>query len=105
MKRFAAYSAARVTYGSKLYSRQSKWLCIVVRHPSTKGVRHRRKAEQKRVSIGVLRHLSATNAVEDITAALERDGAATVEDLIAGETLSRFNRELDLLLELESPGH
>ena len=49
-----------------------------------------------------LDHLGTASAVEDITAALERDGAAIVEGLIDEDMLSRFNRELDPLLALES---
>jgi ectoine hydroxylase-related dioxygenase (phytanoyl-CoA dioxygenase family) len=55
--------------------------------------------------MGVLQHLSATSALENITAALERDGAAIIEGLIDSDLLARFNSELDPLLELASPSH
>jgi ectoine hydroxylase-related dioxygenase (phytanoyl-CoA dioxygenase family) len=54
--------------------------------------------------MGMLQHLGATDALEDITGALERDGAVIVEGLIDDDMLSDFNRELDPLLELESTG-
>jgi ectoine hydroxylase-related dioxygenase (phytanoyl-CoA dioxygenase family) len=55
--------------------------------------------------MGALEHLSATESIEDITTALERDGAAIVHGVIDSDTLSRFNRELDPLLEQAEPGH
>jgi hypothetical protein len=53
--------------------------------------------------MGLLEHLRATDAVEDVVGALERDGAAIVEGVIDADLLSRFNAELDPLLELELP--
>jgi ectoine hydroxylase-related dioxygenase (phytanoyl-CoA dioxygenase family) len=53
--------------------------------------------------MAVLRHLSAADAIEDISAALALDGAVIVNGVIDNDTLNRFNGELDPLLDLESP--
>jgi ectoine hydroxylase-related dioxygenase (phytanoyl-CoA dioxygenase family) len=49
-----------------------------------------------------LERLRATDAVDDIIAALQQDGAAIVEGVIDAEVLDRFNAELDPLLEIEA---
>jgi ectoine hydroxylase-related dioxygenase (phytanoyl-CoA dioxygenase family) len=55
--------------------------------------------------MALVERLKATDAVEDVTAALERDGAVIVEGMIDADLLRRFNAELDPLLELEMPSH
>jgi ectoine hydroxylase-related dioxygenase (phytanoyl-CoA dioxygenase family) len=47
--------------------------------------------------------LSANDSAETVVAALEKDGAAIVEDLLNDDTLARFNSELDPLLESAAP--
>jgi ectoine hydroxylase-related dioxygenase (phytanoyl-CoA dioxygenase family) len=49
-----------------------------------------------------LERLHAMDAVEDVTAALQRDGVVIVEGVIDAGTLNRFNAELDPLLEVAS---
>lgn len=49
-------------------------------------------------------HLSGGAAVEDVTAALERDGGVVVDDFLARETLDGLRRDLLPLLERRSAG-
>jgi ectoine hydroxylase-related dioxygenase (phytanoyl-CoA dioxygenase family) len=51
--------------------------------------------------VGALQRPNITDPVEDITAALEHDGAAIVDGLLDADTLGRFNTELDPLLDVE----
>ena len=50
-----------------------------------------------------LTRLPATAPIDQIAGALSRDGGVIVEDLLDAETLARFNRELDPLLEETAP--
>jgi ectoine hydroxylase-related dioxygenase (phytanoyl-CoA dioxygenase family) len=48
-------------------------------------------------------HLRAQDPIEEIVAALERDGGVVVEGILGSETLARFNAELDPLLQQARP--
>lgn len=50
-----------------------------------------------------LPRLKATDPIEDVVAALDESGVVVVEDLLAPETLARFNAELDPLLDQVKP--